>query len=387
LVFAGLLTCTSAGAVCATARAEAPLKLAAAPKAAVALAPKPVIEVVFVLDTTGSMSGLIEGAKRKIWSIADELSNAEPRPELRVGLIAYRDRGDAYVTQRFDLTTDLDAMYEKLQSFQADGGGDGPESVNQALREAVEQTQWTRGAGVYRAVFLVGDAVPHMDYDNDQPYTVTAKHAAESGIVLNTVQCGSLDDTRAVWARIAKSTQGTYAAIEQNGGMLAIAAPQDEEIARLNAELADTVMAYGDSAQQARVAKKAARAKDAPVEAGAARLSYLSKSGAGVVTGAGDLLDDVTSGRVKLEAVPASELPAELRAKSEKERQAEIAERSQQRAKIKTRLDQLVQKRNEYVKAEEKKARARGEADGFDAKVKTAVKAQAAAATGLSYRE
>ena len=31
---------------------------------------KPVVEVAFVLDTTGSMGGLIEGAKRKIWSIA-----------------------------------------------------------------------------------------------------------------------------------------------------------------------------------------------------------------------------------------------------------------------------------------------------------------------------
>src|SRR5437899_9053122 len=65
---------------------------------------KPKIEVCFVLDTTGSMSGLIEGAKQKIWSIANEITSARPTPDLRLGLIGFRDRGDEYVTKTFDLT-------------------------------------------------------------------------------------------------------------------------------------------------------------------------------------------------------------------------------------------------------------------------------------------
>src|SRR3954471_1160604 len=81
--------------------------------------PKPRIEVCFVLDTTGSMSGLIEGAKQKIWSIANEMISAKPTPEIRVGLVAYRDRGDEYVTKRFDLTNDIDAIYGQLQTFRA----------------------------------------------------------------------------------------------------------------------------------------------------------------------------------------------------------------------------------------------------------------------------
>ena len=55
---------------------------------------KPKIEVCFVLDTTGSMGGLIQGAKDKIWSIANEIVDAEPTPDLKIGLIGYRDRGD-----------------------------------------------------------------------------------------------------------------------------------------------------------------------------------------------------------------------------------------------------------------------------------------------------
>ena len=101
----------------------------------------PRVEVAFVLDTTGSMSGLIEGAKRKIWSIANQLASGQPRPKVSIALIAYRDRGDAYVTQVHELTDDIDGVYAHLQQLAADGGGDTPESVNQALHEAVTDSR------------------------------------------------------------------------------------------------------------------------------------------------------------------------------------------------------------------------------------------------------
>ena len=71
------------------------------------------------------------------------------------------------MTQVRDLTDDIDAVYAELQRFAADGGGDTPESVNQALHEAVTQLAWSSDAGVYRAIFLVGDAPPHLDYQDD----------------------------------------------------------------------------------------------------------------------------------------------------------------------------------------------------------------------------
>ncbi len=91
------------------------------------------IEVVFVLDTTSSMSGLIQAAKEKIWSIATTMASAQENPDIRMGLVAFRDRGDAYITRSYDLSHDLDSMYASLMDFRAQGGGDGPESVNQAL--------------------------------------------------------------------------------------------------------------------------------------------------------------------------------------------------------------------------------------------------------------
>src|SRR6188474_395988 len=81
---------------------------------------KPTVEVAFVLDTTGSMGGLIEGAKRKIWSIARRIGEGRPRPDLRIALVAYRDRGDAYVTRTYDFTGDMDEVFAHLSEFRAE---------------------------------------------------------------------------------------------------------------------------------------------------------------------------------------------------------------------------------------------------------------------------
>ena len=131
---------------------------------------KPAVEVAFVLDTTGSMGGLLEGAKRKIWSIATAIVDSNPDADIRMGLVAYRDIGDDYVTRKVELTTDIQDLYARLLELKARGGGDWPESVNEALDVAVNKLQWTSGGDTRRIVFLVGDAPPHMDYAQDTKY-------------------------------------------------------------------------------------------------------------------------------------------------------------------------------------------------------------------------
>ena len=87
-------------------------------------AAKPLVEVAFVLDTTGSMGPLIEGAKRKIWSIATSIVDTNPDAEIRMGLVAFRDIGDEYVTKVFPLTMDIQDLYANLLELRARGGGD-----------------------------------------------------------------------------------------------------------------------------------------------------------------------------------------------------------------------------------------------------------------------
>src|SRR5258705_1021690 len=104
------------------------------------------------------MGGLLDGAKRTVWSIANQVRRIDPNADLRVGLVAYKDLGDDYVRKAFALTDDLDAMYVDLSSYQAAGGGDVPENVDAALYDAVHKMKWRSGAK--KMIFLVGDAPP-----------------------------------------------------------------------------------------------------------------------------------------------------------------------------------------------------------------------------------
>jgi len=342
------------------------------------------IEAVFVLDTTGSMAGLIEGAKQKIWTLASEMANAQNETEIRMGLVAYRDRGDQYVTRRFDLSSDLDAMYAELTSFSAGGGGDGPESVNQALHEALNDMSWTSDEGVYRVVFLVGDAPPHMDYEQDVPYTQSVALAAKRGIVVNAIQCGQNVQTASIWKKIAGLAQGEYAAIAQDGAMVAMATPVDEELAELNVALADTALTWGADADRSELKDKVARSRRAPAAVAASRLSFLARSGGKLNSGRLDLVDAVESGEADLEALAEEELPEELRGLARDKQEAVIAERAEKRKLVQARISELVKKRDVYLVAEREKRKVEGADDGFDDKVLDAVKEQAAS-VGILY--
>src|SRR5262245_29620734 len=213
--------------------------LLGSPAAAPAAPPKPQVEVVFCLDTTGSMGRLIEAAKQKIWSISNQIASGKPTPELKIGLVAYRDKGDAYITQVTDLTDDLDGIHAKLKTFQAQGGGDAPEHVNQALFDAVNQVKWSSDGKTLRIVFLVGDAPPHMDYTDDVKYQETCKKACEKGIIINTVQCGDDAECMKHWKEIALKAEGTYVRIDQEGAAApVVATPFDKRLGEINDELA-----------------------------------------------------------------------------------------------------------------------------------------------------
>ncbi|WP_207630342.1 vWA domain-containing protein [Paracoccus xiamenensis] len=158
--------------------------------------PQQKIQVAFVLDTTGSMADLIEGAKQKIWSITNTMLDVNPDADISMALIGYRDRGDDYVTLPHHMTHDLQGLYSDLRRFTADGGGDTPESVNEALEAAVRGQDWIEGADTRRIIFLVGDAPPHMDYRGAPRYSEVIAEARKKGIIVNTIQAGDDPETR-----------------------------------------------------------------------------------------------------------------------------------------------------------------------------------------------
>ena len=281
---------------------------------------KPSVEVAFVLDTTGSMGGLIEGAKQKIWSIATTIVDANPDADIRMGLVAYRDIGDDYVTKTFDLTPDIQDIYGNLLGLNARGGGDWPESVNEALDVAVNKLQWSKGGDTQRIIFLVGDAPPHMDYAQDTKYPVTLAVAKQRDILVNTVQAGVAADTMRVWQDIAQLGNGRYIPIPQDGGqVVVIETPYDDDIIILQRDINGTVIPYGPPKLQKRTEEKTRQLSQVAAASPAAASdmsSYLNKrarASSEAMTGEGDLVSDVASGREKLASIKDADLPDNLK--------------------------------------------------------------------------
>jgi Mg-chelatase subunit ChlD len=345
------------------------------------------IEVVFVLDTTSSMSGLIQAAREKIWSIATTMASAQENPDIKMGLVAFRDRGDAYITRVFDLSDDLDSMYASLMDFRAQGGGDGPESVNQALYDAIHKVSWSNDSNVYRVVFLVGDAPPHMDYGNDVKYPVTLAAAAKKGIVVNAIQSGQHQFTRPAWQEIASLGHGEYFQVEASGNAVAVSTPFDEKLSRLAAELEDTRLYYGDAetkkAQKAKLDANARLRKELSTEALARRDTFnATASGKANLLGESELVDAISSGRVELDEIEEENLPASLQAMAPAEQIVVITEQAQRRDQLQQEIKKLSASRSDFIK--EKIAAEGGADDSLDEKIYRAVKDQAAS-IGLTY--
>ena len=349
---------------------------------------KPIVDVVFVLDTTGSMSGLIQTAKEKIWSIATTMASAQPTPEIRIGLVAYRDRGDAYVTKVVDLSSDLDSVYATLMDFQAGGGGDSPESVNKALNDAVNKMSWSEGKQAYQVVFLVGDAPPHMDY-NEVRYPQIVAQAMEKGIVINTIQCGNMPMTVDPWTQIASLGHGSFFQVEQAGGAVAYSTPFDKKIATLSAKLDETRLYYGSDEDKNKMAAKVAATDklnaSASVESRARRGVFNSTvGGTANMLGENELVDAVASGDVVLEDIEPEALPAALKPMAPEEQKAYVASLADERSKLKRQIQALSTDRDGYLA--EKVEEAGGRKDSLDQKLYDAVKEQGGKA-GFEYED
>lgn len=341
------------------------------------------LEMVFVLDTTGSMGGLLEGAKQRIWGIVNEVMQSSSHPSVRVGLVAYRDRGDEYVTKVLPLTTDLDQVYSTLMSYNAAGGGDTPENVRRALADAVRKTGWSpRTQGIAQIIFLVGDAPPHEDYQDEPSTAATTSEAVKAGKIVNTIQCGNLPGTEPVWQNIAQHGEGQYFAIPQDGGVQAIATPYDKEMSELGTKIGATYVAYGGGygaagvsyrmeAGQKQAKMETTVAENAPAAAKADRAKNKALNSEAY---AGDLLTSVENGSVKLDAVKDEDLPDELKKMEPAARQKEIEKRLEERRTLRADILKLSKQRDEYIAGAHKKQS--GTANSFDSVVGAALKEQ-----------
>lgn len=118
------------------------------------------LDLMLVIDTTGSMGDEIRYLQSELRAIISSLTRRHSNLDVRVGFVFYRDEGDHYVTQTVGFEPDLGRASETLARQGAGGGGDYPEAMDQALIRALG-TSWRENA--VKSLLLVADAPPHDD--------------------------------------------------------------------------------------------------------------------------------------------------------------------------------------------------------------------------------
>ena len=343
----------------------------------------PKVDIVFALDTTSSMSGMITAAKAKIWDLARLAQKGQPAPELRVGLVAYRDLGDEYVTRKLDLTPDLDMVYARLSDLTAEGGGDGPEHVLRGLKDSLDDESWSTDADAVKLVYLVGDAPPHLNYEVQDGITVAkvVTDAKAKQIRITGIRCGNDDETLAAWHGFADPTGGEVATIDASGGISTIVTPFDAQLAALNGRLAATEVHTGSATARAAEDEAVRRSLVADPAAQADRAEFFGAAAAAPVGSA--TMDLVRAAPSAVASARPEDLPDDMRAMSGSERETYVAKKRSERDALVAQVKELSAQRDAF-KASSGGSSGAGDKDSFYSKVYHAMKS-AGAAKGVSF--
>lgn len=343
---------------------------------AVPAAPAPRIQLAVLLDTSGSMDGLIDQARSRIWKIVNELATARRQgrvPRLQVALYEYGQSSipaaQGYLRRVVPLSEDLDRVSEELFRLRTNGGD---EYCGQVIREAARGLEWSQGSGDLKLIVIAGNE-PFSQGGVD--FRAACGEAIRGGIVVNTIFCGPREEgVRTGWKEGADLADGQYAAIDADNAPPPPPAPQDTEIARLGRELNATYVAYG---RQGADGKRRQEAQDANAAAvGGAFMAERAAAKAAPMydSSAWDLVDAEKKGRVRLEELAEDELPREMKGMSAAQRREYLASMQKKREEMRKQVSALNAERERFLREQQKSQAAAG---GLDEAVIRALRRQA----------
>ena len=169
------------------------------------------LDVLFLLDATGSMADEIDQLKATIGEVAQRIGDLQAGVDLRLGMTVYRDVGDSFLTGSFDFTDDVEYFTDALEVVVADGGGDYPEALDEALADALAGPAWRPAGEAIQLVFLIADAPPQIGRQVPTPYTDSMLESAGRGIKIFPVSSSGTDDqAEFVFRQLAQFTGGRY---------------------------------------------------------------------------------------------------------------------------------------------------------------------------------
>ena len=339
---------------------------------------KPVVQLAILLDTSGSMSGLIEQAKTQLWKVVNEFLSAKQRgmrPELQVALYEYGKSSipssERYLRMIVPLTTDLDKVSEELFALRTNGG---QEYCGAVIGAATESLKWSTRPSDMKVIFIAGnEAFTQGTVD----YRSACRGAIAKGIVVNTIFCGGhASGIGGKWKAGADLADGQYMNIDHNRKVVRINAPQDTEIAKLNAELNKTYVAYGSAGKEGEARQRAQDANAATAAPAVVAERSAAKASANYRNSKWDLVDAVKDGKVDLDKMEDAELPEEMKQMDRAEREEYVKKQSARRDEIRAKISGLHAARRKHVAEKRKELAAEG-ADTLDQAMTKAIHEQA----------
>lgn len=339
----------------------------------------PKIQLAILLDTSNSMDGLIDQARQQLWQAVNEFSKAKRdgvTPVLEVAVYEYGnngiDAGQGHTRQVVELTQELDKVSEALFSLTTDGGD---EYCGYVIAQAVNHLQWSASPNDVKAIFIAGNE-PFTQ--GPTPFTEAIAGARALGIVVNTIHAGDYQTGLSEgWQQGALLAGGNYMSIDHNQTVVHVEAPQDEQIARLNAQLNETYIPYGKEGAAGAARQHEQDSKSSGVSIGLLAERAQSKATALYDNAKWDLVDAVEAGEADLDEMDPEALPEEMQALAPEARKAFVDEKAKERAELKAKIVELSRQRDAYV-AGERRARAGQGADTLNEALTESVRAQAA---------
>lgn len=342
----------------------------------------PKIQMAILLDTSGSMRGLINQARSQLWKVVNEFAAAkrgDQQPLLEVALYEYGHDSlgaeNGYMRQIVPLTDNLDKISEELFKLQIGGSA---EYCGQAIDKASRELKWSESPRDLKCIFIAGN---EEFTQGPVDFREACKASASKGVTISTIFCGPNDEgVKTMWLEAAKLADGSYMNIDQNQEVVTVAAPQDKELAELSVKLNTTYVAYGaEEMRLESVERQAAQDANAASAGQASNAARAQFKGSHLYSNASwDLCDACRLGKVKLEDLKEDQLPENLRKMSVEERKAFIDKTIKEREEIQKQIKDLSAARIAFVAAEMKKqAAASPAAETLDAAIIEAVRQQA----------
>ncbi len=337
---------------------------------------RPQVDIAICLDISGSMEGLIDSAKARLWSIVNDLALAKPTPSLRVALLTFGcdayDSASGWVVVDSDLTEDLDLISQKLFALRTNGG---TEFVGRVVDKAARSLAWSASADSLRIILVAGNE--GADQDHEVTYQTACRGSIEKGIIVNSIYCGSAVDPIAVaWADVAKVADGQFLCIDQSTGAQVASTPFDKALGELSTSINTTYLPTGEKGRAAWANQTEQDRNAAGLGGGVAAQRCATKGGDVYDNSSWDLVDGCAQGTLKLEELKDEDLPKELQGKTLAEKKALVATKQAERTKIQGEIQALQAKREAFL-IEEAKKNATATGATLDDALRGAIRSQA----------